>query len=87
MKKISKKEAQKEIEDFFSDIRDKTPNEIKKIQKIAKNHNLKFGKFRKTFCKKCLNPYKNPKIRINKGIKSIECKNCGYKSRWKIKPS
>jgi RNase P subunit RPR2 len=87
MKKVSKKEAQKRIEDFFSDIDNKNSKEIKKILNLAKNNNIKLANKRKLFCKKCMNPYKNPKIRINKGIKSTECKNCNYKSKWKIKLS
>ena len=87
MKKVSKKDAQKQVEDFFLDIKNKTPRKIKKIQNLSKNNNLKLGNKRKSFCKKCLNPYNNSKTRISRGIKSVECKNCGYKSRWKIKLS
>ncbi len=87
MKKISKKEAQNEIDNFFPEIKNKNPQEIKKIQNLSKSYNIKLGTKKKAFCKKCLSPYKSPKIRIHKGIKSVECENCGYKSRWKIKPS
>ena len=40
---------------------------------------------RKLFCKYCLNPYKNPKIRIKNNIKITICNVCGKISRWKIK--
>jgi len=83
--KKSKKEAQIEIDNFFSEIKNKTSKEIKKIKKLAMKHNFSLKDYRKTFCKKCLNPYKNPKIRIKDSIKSVECENCGYVSRWKLK--
>jgi len=84
-KKLSKQETQKQIQRFFSDIENKTPYEVKKIKKLAMRHNLKLGDLRKKFCKKCFAPYRNPRIRIKKGIKSIQCKNCGYVVRWRIK--
>lgn len=87
MKKISKKDAQKQVDDFFSNIKNKTSKQIKKIQNLSKNYSIKLGNKRKFFCKRCLNPYNDSKIRINKEIKSIKCKNCGYVSRWKIKLS
>ncbi len=85
MKKLPKKEAEKIIEEFFKDIKDKTPREVKRIKKLAMRHNIKLGEKRKLFCKKCFGPYKNPAIRIKKGLISINCENCGYVSRWKIK--
>ncbi len=84
MKKISKTEARKHIKEFFSDIKDKTPKEVKKIKRFAMRHNIKLGELRKKFCKKCLMLYKTPKIRIKKGVKSVTCENCGYVSKWKI---
>jgi len=85
MKKFSKTESGSKINDFFKEIKSKTPKEILKIKKLAMNQKISLKKFRKEFCKKCLNPYSgNEKIRINKGIKSITCKKCEYVSRWKI---
>ena len=84
-KRISSKEAREKIQNFFSNLENKIPKEIKKIKRIAMKHNIKLGEKRKKFCKKCLSIYKNPKIRIKKGIKNIECENCGYVSRWRIK--
>jgi RNase P subunit RPR2 len=87
MKKvISKEKAKKEIEEFFSNIKEKTPKEIKKIKRLAMSYNIPLKEKRKLFCKKCLTPYSgNEKIRIKKGIKSIVCGNCGYQSRWRMK--
>jgi RNase P subunit RPR2 len=84
-KKISKKDAQKEINVFFSKIKNKTQKDVKKIKKVAMSHNLKLENKRKKFCKYCLEPYTNKeRVRINNGIKSITCNECKKVSRWKI---
>ena len=85
MKKISKIGAKKQIQEFFRDIKNKTPKEVKKIKKLAMNYNLPLKDKRKLFCKKCFTPYKNQKIRIKNGLIRINCGECGYTSRWKIK--
>ena len=85
MKTISKTESKKQIQEFFSDIKTKTPSEVKKIKKLAMRHNIPLKENRKKFCKKCLSPYKNPKIRIRNKVKSVTCENCDYIARWKIK--
>jgi len=85
MKKLSKSEAQKQIEDFFNDIQNKNPKEVKKIKKLAMRHNIKLGEKRKLFCKKCFSPYKEASIRIKNDILSMNCGNCSYTARWKIK--
>ncbi len=84
-KKLSKSEAKKEIWEFFSNIKNKSSKNIKKIKKLAMSYNIPLKELRKRFCKKCLTPYKNPKIRIKNKIKIITCENCNYISRWKIK--
>ena len=85
MKKVPKSEAEKQIQEFFSDIKNKNPGEIKKIKRFTMRQNIPLRELRKKFCKKCFAPYQNPKIRIKDKIKSITCGNCGYVSRWKIK--
>ena len=85
MKKLSKSEAENQIHEFFSNIKDKTPKEINKTKKLAMNHNIALGNLRKKFCKKCFSPYKNSKIRIKDNIKSVTCENCGHVSRWEIR--
>ena len=85
MKKISKPQIQKDIQEFFINIKEKTPQEIKKIKRLAMKDNIALKELRKTFCKKCLNPYNNPKIRIKNKIKTIVCNNCNYISRYKLK--
>jgi len=84
MKKLSKIEAQKQIKKFFLDIKNKKPKEVKKIKRIAMKNSIPLRNLRKTFCKKCLTPYKQPKTRIKNKIKSLTCDNCSSISRWKI---
>ena len=84
--KLSKTESKEKIEEFFKDIKNKTPKEIKKIKRLAMNKKISLKEKRKLFCKHCLMPYSGKeKVRIKKGIKSIECFNCGKIARWRIK--
>ena len=83
-KTLSKLEAKKQVEEFFLDIKNKNPKEIKKIKRFAMAYNIPLKEKRKLFCKKCLGPYKTPKIRIKNKMKSVECENCGGVGRWKL---
>ena len=86
MKKLSKTETEKKIKDFFEGLNNKSAEEIKKIKRLAMAQSISLKELKKKFCKKCLVPYSgNEKIRIKNKIKSVECKNCKYKSRYKIK--
>jgi RNase P subunit RPR2 len=84
-KKISKTEAQKQIEEFFSNIQEKKAKEVKKIKRLAMTHNIKLGEKRKTFCKACYKPYIGPSIKIKNNMIRIGCEFCGSISRWKVK--
>ena len=84
VKKVSKKEALKEIREFFEDIKNKSPKEVKKIKRLVMSYNIPLKEKRKLFCKKCFSVYKNPKIRINNKRKSVTCEKCGKVSRWRI---
>lgn len=84
-KKITKAQAKEKIKGFFSNIASKNQEDVKKIKKIAMSHNLKLKEKKKLFCKKCLTPYKNPKTRIKKNIKTMVCGNCKHVYRKKIK--
>lgn len=81
---LSKTEAKEKIEEFFRNIKEKSPKEIKKIKRLAMSKNIPLKEKRKLFCRKCLKPYKNPKVRIKNKIKSVECENCSAVSRWKL---
>ena len=87
MEKTKKTEAKKQIQDFFTGIKNKSPKQVKKIKRLAMRHKVSLKDLRKHFCKKCLMPYKNPKIRIKNEIKSVTCENCGYVNRWKLRLS
>jgi len=84
-KKIkNKKEAGFVIEDFFKNIKDKTPEEIKKVKRLAMKHNLPLKEKRKLFCKYCQSP--NLKVlSIKNKVKRVRCKDCGIEVGWKIK--
>jgi RNase P subunit RPR2 len=84
-KDVSKKEAEKQIEEFFYHIQEKTPEEIKKIKKLAMSYNIQLKDKRKLFCKKCFFPFIEPSIRIKNGMITITCDHCEHKNRWKIK--
>lgn len=83
-KSISKTEALEEINEFFKKVKNKTPEEVKKIKKLAMSHNIKMGDKRKLFCKRCLSPHGDSSITIKNDFINIICKNCGYKNRWKL---
>ena len=85
VKKLSKTLATGEIQEFFSDMKNKTPKQVKKIKKLAMSHNIKLGDKKKLFCKKCLTPYMHPSIRIKNDMITIICDSCEYKNRWKFK--
>ena len=85
MKNISKSEAGKKIKEFFEDIKNKTPREIRKIKKLAMSKNIPLKEKRKLFCRKCFTPYCTPKIRIKNKIKSVTCEECGYVAKWRIR--
>jgi RNase P subunit RPR2 len=86
--KISKKQAEEKIKEFFENIKNKTPKEVKKIKRLAANKKIPLKEKRQLFCKKCLTPYSGKeKIRIKSEKKSVVCLNCGYISRWKINSS
>jgi len=81
---VDKKEVKKEIENFFKNIKDKSPKEIKKIKKLAMSYNIPLKEKRKLFCKKCFSVYKNPKTRIKNKMKSVTCEKCRNIGRWRI---
>ena len=84
-KALSKTEVEKQITNFFNNIKNKSPKEIKKIKRLAMKYNIKLKERRKLFCNKCLNSYLgNENIRIKNNKKIIKCNNCKNISRWRI---
>lgn len=80
--KISKSQAQEKIESFFKNS-EFSQKEMKKIKRLAMKFKIKFLPFKKNFCKKCLSSLKG-RIRVTKTHKTIECKICKYKNKFKI---
>ena len=84
MEKLTKSEAEKEIKEFFKNIKDRKSREIKKIKRLGMKHNIKLRALKKRFCKKCYST--ELKVRsIKNKIKTVECKKCKSIMRWKIK--
>jgi len=85
MKKISKTEAIKKIEEFFENLSDKTPKDVKKIKRLAMRHKIPLKERRKLFCRVCHTPYDHPSIRIKNEVLRMICDSCENVSRWKVK--
>ena len=84
-KTVSKTQAKGEIMEFFNHIKFRNSEGVKKIIKLANSHNIKLGDKRKLFCKKCLSPYRHPKIVIKNDFVRMTCEKCEHESRWKFK--
>jgi len=78
---ISKTETKEKIEQFFS--KPFTPEQLRKIKRLAMKFNLKLGNKRKLFCRKCLNPLAG-KLSITKTHKTIICRFCGFRNKVRI---
>jgi RNase P subunit RPR2 len=85
MKKTSKTDTKEKIDRFFAHIKGKTPEDVKKIKRLAMKYKIRLGDKRKLFCKKCYNPFGNSSINFKNGFMNIVCDKCGHKSRWKLK--
>jgi RNase P subunit RPR2 len=83
IKKLSRKEALEKIDNFFRQT-ELHPNDVKKIKRLAMKYNLKLGKYRRRFCKKCLNDLRSGRIRVTKCYKTVVCGVCWERNRWKI---
>ncbi|MBS3065930.1 hypothetical protein J4229_02710 [Candidatus Pacearchaeota archaeon] len=79
---LNKTQAKEKIESFFMKA-DFTPEQLKKIKRLAMKFNIKLGAYRKSFCKRCLNPLSG-KLSITKTHKTIECKHCGLRNKIRI---
>jgi RNase P subunit RPR2 len=81
--KLSRKQVEEKIENFFPKIAGKTPEEIRKMKRLAMHHKIKLKEKKKLFCKYC---YSNKlKVKsIKKGVKSVECEDCKKVRRWRV---
>lgn len=82
--KLSKQQTLDEIKKILNS--NPSPKQIKKLKRLAMSKNIKLGKLKQKFCKKCLILFnsKNSEIKIKKPLKIIKCKNCGYVGRYKL---
>ena len=81
---LTRKEAEKKINGFFSDIDGRAAKEVRKMKRLAMHYKIKLGDKRKLFCKYCYNVLRG-RIRIKNKLKSVVCSSCGKVSRWKLK--
>lgn len=81
-KSMSKTQVREKIDEFFQQ-RDFTPEQLKKVKRIAMKFNIKLGDYRKMFCKRCLHPLKG-RLSVTKTHKTIVCKNCGFRNKIRI---
>lgn len=79
--KLSKLQALEKIDSFFQ--KPFTPEEIRKIKRLAMKFNIKLKPYKQKFCKKCLSMLKD-KTRVSKTHKTIECEKCSYKNKFKL---
>ncbi|NCO11567.1 hypothetical protein CO038_01225 [Candidatus Pacearchaeota archaeon CG_4_9_14_0_2_um_filter_39_13] len=82
-KELSKADAKKAMEDYFSSGK-LSAERTRKMKRLAMKYKISLKDYRKKFCKKCFSDLQKGKIRITKNYKTIECKECGYKNRWKL---
>ena len=81
--KLSKRESEKVIEEFFKGVKSKSPSEIKRIKKLAMRYNIKLKSKKRVFCRKCYSP--NLKIISTKNkILKKKCLDCGEVKRVKL---
>jgi RNase P subunit RPR2 len=81
-RKISKTEAKEKISSLFSK-KSFSPEELKKIKRLAMKYRISLREHRKKFCKKCFTKLKG-KIRVSKTHKTTICVSCGYKNKLRI---
>lgn|GEM_PF-3043471 len=96
MKLQKQNTAEERIEYLFNLIKktkdaDLLKNSVKMVEKIRKRYNLRLSQRQKQlFCKFCMHPYQNPKIRFKKIKKNTKfclekiviCDVCGKETRF-----
>jgi len=81
-RRLSKTEAQQNIDSFFQRS-SWSPDELKKLKKLAMKYRIRLGAYRKRFCKKCFLPLKGS-VHVTRNNKSVVCKSCGFTSKFRI---
>ena len=85
MKKLSKKEAQEIVQEFFDNSQRIEPSQVKKMKTLAMAHRIRLGEYRKKFCKKCYVNLTLGTVRISKSSKQVICGVCRTINKWIIK--
>ena len=92
-KKLEKRIARERIEILLDKALKSDPpfsrRYVELAMRIASRYRIRIPeKYRNTFCRKCFTPYTSTtsKIRLNRGVKVIECLRCGYVKRIPYKP-
>jgi RNase P subunit RPR2 len=80
--KLSRIGAKEKIDEFFK-RGSFTPEEVRKVKKLAMKFKIRLGEYRKRFCKNCLSKLKG-KTRVTRFYKTVECADCSFKNRFKI---
>jgi len=80
--KFTKEQVKEKITRFFQSKH--LAKQVKKMKKLAMRHQIKLGKYRKKFCKKCYSMNLQTQSIKNK-LKRVKCGDCEYVARWKIK--
>ena len=83
MDKLSKTRARKSIDDFFAQKVLKRQS-VHKIKRLAMQFNIRLGKNRERFCKKCDSDLKSGKVRVTKTSKTVICSACGFINKMRI---
>ncbi len=84
MKKgLSKTEASEKISNFFKQ-KEFSSEEARKTKRLAMKYNLKLGRHRRLFCKKCFS-FLRGKTRVTKVHRIIECGKCGAVNKQRIR--
>ena len=83
MKKPSKSEASEKIKLYFAN-ENLDSEKTRKIKRLAMRFNLKLGKYRARFCKKCYADLKDGKVRVTRDYKIIDCAKCKFRNKIKL---
>lgn len=85
MKKLSKKEAQEIVQEFFDNSQRIEPSQVKKMKTLAMTHRIRLGEYRKKFCKKCYVDLTLGTVKILGKNKKVVCGVCRTINKWIIK--
>ena len=80
---LTRSAIKQQVNEFFSK-ENITPEQTRKIKRIAMKYNIRLGAYKKRFCKNCLSDLRTARSRINNGYKQVVCPVCRAVHRWKM---